>query len=105
VSISTIHTTVAAPKELSLAVLASLLVKPIRAVSAVTWLSAPNAMVEEVGAVVLPVVSVEVVLAVLGAHVTPGPLTCVAFCANTGLERASAATATVASSLIIISNP
>jgi len=59
-------------------------------------------MVELVGAVVLAVVSVEVVLAALGAQVTPGPLTIgVAFCANTGLERASAATATVASSFII----
>jgi len=63
-------------------------------------------MVEEVGAVVLAVVSVDVVLlAVLGAHVTPGPLTCVALWANTGLERASAATATVVSSFIIICNP
>jgi hypothetical protein len=51
------------------------LLRLVRAVWAFTWLSAPNAMVEVAGAVVLAVVSVEV-LAVLGVgHVTPGPLT------------------------------
>jgi hypothetical protein len=52
--------------------------------------------------VVLAVVSVEVpVLAAIGAQVTPVPLNVVPDCANTGVVRASAATAAVVKSNFI----